>query len=92
MQPREKLSQRERILNLLRERGNAGVRVWELIAPRPTGLGIAQYGARIKELREQGFNIINVKPGYFILKAEPKFRETPIINGRLTNHHQLMFV
>jgi len=77
----KKLTQRERILNLLRERGQAGVQVWELIAPRPAGLGIAQYNARIKELREKGFNIINVKPGHFVLK---EFKEVEVENGGST--------
>lgn len=60
-------SQEDRILRLLRERGNRGVMVYELIAPRPEGLGCSQYGARIYGLREKGFNIINETPGHFIL-------------------------
>lgn len=39
--------------------------VYEIMAPRPQGLGIAQYNARIKELREQGYPIINLAPGHF---------------------------
>ena len=83
-----RLTQRERILNLLRERGDSGVRVWELIAPRPTGQGIAQYNARIKELRDRGFNIINVKPGHFVLK---EFKEVEIEKKGQTLH-QMAFV
>lgn len=65
-------TQKERILHLLKSRGNEGVKVYELIAPRPEGLGIAQYNARIKELRQAGFPIINVSPGHFVLRgAEP---------------------
>jgi len=64
-------TQRERILTLLRERGNAGVRVWEFMIPtNQGGLGVAQYNARIKELRDKGFNIINVRPGLFVLEEE----------------------
>jgi len=50
-------SQEDRILRLLRERGSIGVMVYELITPRPEGLGISQYNARIYGLREKGFNI-----------------------------------
>jgi len=63
------LSQKERILTLLQERGDEGVMVYEIMAPRPNGLGIAQYNARIKELRELGHKIINVTPGHFVLKS-----------------------
>ena len=77
----KKLTQRERILNLLRERGEAGVQVWELIAPRPQGEGIAQYNSRILELRSKGFNIINTKPGHFVLK---EFKEEEVENGEST--------
>lgn len=61
------LTQKGRILQLLKSRGTSGVKVYELIAPRPEGLGIAQYNARIKELRESGYQIINVSPGHFVL-------------------------
>ena len=37
------------------------------------GLGIAQYNARIYGLREKGYNIINKKPGHFVLEeSEPE--------------------
>jgi len=60
-------SQRERLLALLKSRGSQGVYVYEINAPRPGGLGIAQYNTRIKELRELKHNIINTEPGHFKL-------------------------
>lgn len=63
-------TQQERILNLLREKGNQGVYVYEFMAPRPMGLGVAQYGARLLELRRKGYEIINTQPGHFILREE----------------------
>jgi hypothetical protein len=62
-------TQRQRLLALLNERGGQGVYVYEIMQPRPDGLGIAQYNARIKELRESGYTIINTKPGHFVLQA-----------------------
>lgn len=47
-------SQRERILSLLRLNGYAYTK--DLI-----GLGIYQYNARIKELRDDGHNIVSCK-------------------------------
>ena len=89
MKYKEDLTQEERILALLREKGEVGVRVWELIAPRPTGLGVAQYGARILGLRRKGFDIVNVKPGHFVLK---EFREEPFVDNRITDlGNQLRF-
>lgn len=64
-----KLTQCERILTLLKRRGGMGVMVYEITAPRPEGLGVAQYNARIKELRARGHNIKNVTPGHFVLKS-----------------------
>jgi len=64
-----KLTQRERILALLKRRGGMGVMVYEITAPRPDGLGVAQYNARIKELRDQGHAIDNVTPGHFVLRG-----------------------
>jgi len=85
-----KLTQRERILKLLRERGEDGVKVWELIAPRPRGEGIAQYNSRIHELREGGHDIVNVEPGNFVLK---EFKEEPMIDEKITDlGNQLAFV
>lgn len=63
------LSQKERILEFLKLRGREGVMVYEIIAPRPEGLGVAQYNARILELRELGHNIVNLQPGHFILRG-----------------------
>jgi hypothetical protein len=45
-------AQRDRILALLRQRGTAGVTNVELNA-----LGIMRFGARVFELRRQGFNV-----------------------------------
>ena len=63
----KKPTQEQRILQLLREKGNLGVYVYELVTPRPQGLGIAQYNARIYGLREKGHNIVNKTPGHFVL-------------------------
>jgi len=64
-----KKTQGDRILDLLRKRGEIGVKVFEFMTPRPNGLGVSQYGARILELRRKGFNIINSR-GLFVLKEE----------------------
>jgi hypothetical protein len=69
-QPRP--TQEGRILQLLKERGDRGVAVWEFMLPRPQGLGVAQYGARIFSLRRKGYEIVNVEPGHFVLKEERK--------------------
>ena len=61
-------SQKERLLQFLKNRGQNGVKVYEIIAPRPDGLGISQYNARILELRREGYRIINKKPGHFVLE------------------------
>ena len=63
-------TQEQRILELLRERGDTGAYVYEFMTPRPTGLGIAQYNARIWGLRQKGYNIFNPKPGHFVLVSE----------------------
>lgn len=70
---KEDLTQEQRILGLLRERGSEGVEIWEFMMPRNRGgLGIAQYNARIWGLRRKGYNIKNKKPGHFVLiEAEP---------------------
>ena len=67
----EKPTQEQRILNLLRERGDQGVMVYEIMTPRPYGLGIAQYSARIWKLRQRGYDIECVKPGHFVLHSKP---------------------
>lgn len=60
-------TQKERILRLLKMRGNEGAYVYEFMTPRPKGLGVAQYGTRIKELRNEGYDIVNIEPGRFVL-------------------------
>jgi len=68
-------TQEQRILSLLRNRGSRGVFIYEIIAPRPRGLGIAQYNARIWGLRQKGFVIDNVKPGHFVLTKDIDFEK-----------------
>lgn len=68
----ENKSQEQRILDLLQERGDQGAMVYEFMMPRPHGLGIAQYNARIYGLRQKGYQIINKTPGHFVLKQEPR--------------------
>jgi len=77
---KENLTQEERILELLKERGSNGAFVWEFMMPRNRGgLGIAQYNARIYGLREKGYKIENVKPGHFVLKQEIKLEQTSLV-------------
>ena len=64
-------SQHQRLIDLLKIRGDAGIMVYEIMTPRPNGLGIAQYTARIHELRGKGYKIENVEPGRFVLHQEP---------------------
>jgi len=66
-----KQTQHEKILSLLKSKHEVGL-------PEILGLGIAQYNARIKELRVQGYEIINrtklvdgVKHSWFRLADEP---------------------
>jgi hypothetical protein len=61
------VTQEGRILSLLKERGGQGVMVYEMMMPRPQGLGIAQYNARIFGLRKKGYIIQNKEPGHFVL-------------------------
>lgn len=70
MKYQQRLTQETRILRLLREKGNAGAYVYEFVTPRPEGLGIAQYNARIWGLRQKGYQIENIKPGHFVLIEE----------------------
>jgi hypothetical protein len=63
MKYKEKPTQENRILQLLRKSGENGVPVWKLITPSPVGLGIAQYNARIYGLRQKGHVIENVGSG-----------------------------
>jgi len=76
-----KLSQKERILNLLQRRGGMGVKVYEIIAPRPDGLGVAQYNARIKELRTAGHEIVNIAPGHFVLRGTKHYKPQRIVTA-----------
>jgi len=62
------MTQKQRLLHRLIERGEEGVYVYEIMQPRPNGLGIAQYNARILELRAEGHPIINITPGHFVYK------------------------
>ena len=61
------ISQAEKIKTLLQWRGDRGAFVYELNSARPNGLGIAQYNARVFELRQQGFDIVD-NSGHFVLK------------------------
>lgn len=63
---KEDLTQEQNILQLLKERGSKGVYIYEMMTPKPHGLGIAQYNARIKGLRDKGHDIRNVKEGHFV--------------------------
>lgn len=64
-------AQRQRILDLLRERGLAGVTNFELNATCCMG-----FGATIYELRKMGFSIRTIREGdsefRFVLVAEPE--------------------
>lgn len=71
--PKESRTQEQRILDLLQERGERGVMVWEFMVPRPQGgLGIAQYSSRIFGLRHKGYNIQSDKQGKFTLVETPQ--------------------
>lgn len=64
-------AQRYRLLDLLKSRGNRGVFIWEINTPRPLGgLGIAGYTERITELRQEGYQVVNVKKGLYMLANE----------------------
>ena len=71
-----KLTQQERLLEAFKEKGE--LYVYEIMSPQPQGLGIAQYNARIKELRQQGHPIINTEPGHFIYKSDTAIKEDPM--------------
>lgn len=62
------LTQRLRVLQRLLNQDC--VMVYELMTPRPNGEGIAQYGTRLKELRETGYQIENVEKGKFVLHKD----------------------
>lgn len=66
-------SQKDRILELLKERKERGVYAWELTHTdfmRDRGGAIMQYNARIWKLRGEGYDIVNTKPGHFVLRRE----------------------
>ena len=65
-----KQTQHQRLLQAFQDKQD--LMVYEIMAPRPQGLGIAQYNARVKELRELGHPIINVKPGHFRYQVSRK--------------------
>ena len=58
------------ILEYLKDHSE-GIQVYEMIAPRPNGMGIAQYNARIYELRHKGYDIRQDRLGHFYLHTEP---------------------
>lgn len=68
-------TQEQRILDLSRDQGKAGAYVYEFMTPRPNGLGIAQYNARIWGLRKKGYIIENKTPGHFVLIEDINFEE-----------------
>ena len=80
-------TQEQRILDSLREKGEEGLYVYEIMTPRPNGLGIAQYTARIWGLRQKGYVIVNPIrggkkiTGLFVLTHDPDF--TPSGQGVL---------
>ena len=65
-----RLTQAQSILEYLKDH-TEGAYVYELIAPQPHGLGIAQYNARIYELRRKGYDIRSDRAGHFVLHREP---------------------
>lgn len=69
------MTQQQRLLDAFQEKQD--LMVYEIMAPRPQGLGIAQYNARIKELREQGHPIVNVEKGHFRYQL-PEKKEKPM--------------
>ena len=89
----KKLTQAQRVLKLLQERGHMGVLNYEFFKLSPP---ILRAGARIFELRRKGYRIktIPVRRGIykFVLEEEPVFKETPVIEGKITElGSQLMF-
>lgn len=75
MRYKENPTQEEKILSLLRQRGKNGAFVYEFMTPRPQGLGVAQYNARIYGLRKRGYVIENEEPGHFVLTKDIEFDE-----------------
>jgi lysozyme family protein len=62
----EKKTQEERILDLLRERGAAGVANWEI----PAQLHILQYNARIFGLKRKGYDIKNIDGRFYLQEGQ----------------------
>lgn len=74
------MSQKQRLLEAFLEKKD--LMVYEIMAPRPEGLGIAQYNARIKELRELGHPIENIEPGHFRYQVpKEKKMQRPLLEG-----------
>ena len=68
-------TQEERILDLLKERGELGAYAWEFTGQ----LRIMQYNARVFGLRKKGYNILNQDKCHFVLKqfnTEPTGQES----------------
>ena len=84
-----KQTQHEKILSLLKSKH-------EVSLPEILALGIAQYNARIKELREQGYEIINrtkrvdgVKHSWFRLQeVEPAPDEQSELYATVNQHSE----
>lgn len=76
------MTQKERILKLLRQRKSKGVAVYELVTPRPNGLGVSQYNARIYDLRKEGYKIDN-KDNRFFLVSEPRDKYKWVFEGNI---------
>jgi len=72
-----KQTQRQRLLQTFQEKGE--LFVYEMMAPQPMGLGIAQYNARILELRRLGYSIINDQPGHFVYQKN-QIKEGEVIS------------
>ena len=79
----QRTTQEQRILDLFTERKGAGVYAYELAEPRPQGLGILQYNARIYGLRHRGFNIISDYKGHFIIKEEHQYMTQDELSDKL---------
>lgn len=74
-------SQKDQILRYLMAHGS--IELWRLISPAPEGLGIAQYNARIKEIREDllsyGYRIENEKGRGFKLVRIEEVKKAPTL-------------
>ena len=63
-------TQKQSLLLALKTAGSFGLPVWKIIMPRSQGgLGIAQYGARVYELRhDDHLNIINRNDTFYLVE------------------------